>query len=64
MLFGKRPFTREHFGLASFELPLTLHLGIVVFLDGDVTELVALGLTRLRQKDERPRVRQLPLLDY
>ena len=57
MLFGERAFAREDLGLASFELPLASNLGIVVLFGGDVAEPVALGLTCLRQKDERRSVR-------
>ena len=59
VLFGEHTFAREDLGLASLERLLTLNLGIVVLLCGDVAELVALGLKRLRQKDERRNVRGL-----
>ena len=59
MLFGELTFACEDLGLASFELPLAPNLGIVVLSGGDVTEPVALGLTRLGQQDERCSVRGL-----
>lgn len=53
MLFGQRSFASHQFRLAGFELALALGIGVVVFSDHGIAKLVALGLARLREQDQR-----------
>lgn len=59
MLLSQRSLAFHHLGLTDFELTFASYVGLIVSLKGRVPNLVPVGLTRLRQQDQRRGVRRL-----